>query len=254
MKRGYQAVKYGYPAERAPLSHRLLGLCLYALPTARGQTDVEMRYLRWTPNGRLLDVGCGSGDWLLTMRGWGWRVEGLDFDEKAVAMARQNGLDVRHGALEQEGFPDNTFDAITLSHVIEHVPDPALTLAECARILKPGGTLVVATPNNASLTHRYFGEAWRGLEPPRHLHIFSPASIRRSLNLAGFANVSIRPQIATSVIFESYLLSRGARGEAVTSGRSFAAQMFTQVFKTLELCLIKIKPSVSDCMSAIAVK
>jgi hypothetical protein len=120
--------------------------------------------------------------------------------------------------------------------------------------LKPGGKLVVATPNGSSLSHRFFQQAWRGLEPPRHLYIFSPQSIRRTLNLAGFDKISIRPQIARSVIYESFLLWRGASGAGVTSGRSRPAWFFTRLFNGLELALVHFKPSISDCMSAIALK
>lgn len=254
MKRAYQAGKYNYHAGSLPLWQRFTGLLAYFFPLSRGEADAEVRFLQNVPQGRLLDVGCGSGEWLLSMRSLGWRVEGLDFDESAVAAARQRGLEARHGSLEEQNFPGDSFDAITLAHVIEHVPDPVRTVAECARILKPGGKMVVATPNNSSLGHRFFRQNWRGLEPPRHLHIFSPESLRRTLGLAGFQTVLIRPQIARTVISESFFLWRGASGQSVTSGRSCPAWFFTRIFNGLELCLVKFDPSVTDCMSAIAVK
>jgi 2-polyprenyl-3-methyl-5-hydroxy-6-metoxy-1,4-benzoquinol methylase len=254
IKRGYWAGKYNYKNGLNSLWVSLLGKLLYFFPIRRGEVDVEIRFLPALPGGRLLDVGCGSGEWLQLMHGLGWRAEGIDFDQNAVAVAAQNGLQVSLGSLEQKNYPNDTFDAVTLNHVIEHVPDPVATLAECARILKPGGRIVVATPNNSSLGHRFFKNHWRGLEPPRHLHIFSPESIRRAFGLAGFQTVSVRPQIARSVIYESFLLWRGATGDAAVSAPSRLGGVFTRMFNALEFCLIPFAPSVSDCMSAIATK
>jgi SAM-dependent methyltransferase len=227
---------------------------MYAFPMSRRQADAEVRFLKYVPDGQLLDVGCGSGAWLKSMRELGWRAEGVDFDENAIAVAQQDGLKVSAGSLEQQGYPSDKFDAVTLSHVIEHVPDPVGTLTECARILKPGGKLIVATPNNWSLGHRLFRKNWRGLEPPRHLHIFSPQSLRRTLQLAGFSRVSIRPQIARSVIAESFFLWRGASGAAVVSARSVSGWLFARAFNAVELGLVSFFPSVADCTTAIAVK
>src|ERR1019366_8424047 len=102
------------------------------------------------------------------------------------------------GSVEGKSYPSATFDAITLNHVIEHVPDPISTIKECSRLLKPGGKLVMFTPNAASLSHRYFKQDWRGLEPPRHLHVFSFKSMRKLFDKADFAQISIAPDIGTS--------------------------------------------------------
>jgi 2-polyprenyl-3-methyl-5-hydroxy-6-metoxy-1,4-benzoquinol methylase len=247
MKRGYRAGKYGYK-EAPPIQS--FGNLLYLLPLSRGDADGEVRFLSSVAEGSLLDVGCGSGIWLSSMRDLGWQVEGVDFDEAAVEVARKQGLKVRHGALEQQDYPPETFDAVTLNHVIEHVPDPVGTLMECARILKRGGKLVLSTPNTASLGHTVFGEHWRGLEPPRHLHIFSESSLFRVLRLAGFHEVSFRPQIASSVIRESVLL----RQDHSTPIATWTAGAFARLFNLMELGLILWKPSIADCFAAIAVK
>jgi 2-polyprenyl-3-methyl-5-hydroxy-6-metoxy-1,4-benzoquinol methylase len=103
----------------------------------------------------------------------GWKVEGLDFDEQAVRRARNiYRLNVKQGTLEEARYPDHSFDAVTLRHVIEHLADPLKTLRECLRVLRPGGTLVVVTPNSESLGHGLTHEYWRGLEVPRHLEYF----------------------------------------------------------------------------------
>ncbi len=109
------------------------------------------QYLDDLPPGRVLDVGCGDGRFLYRMYQAGWTVAGLDFDPKGIESAKlkygKYGFELMNTDLFSARFPDNSFDAVTLGHVIEHVPDPVAILAEAKRILKPGGRLVAITPN-----------------------------------------------------------------------------------------------------------
>jgi SAM-dependent methyltransferase len=141
------------------------------------------------------------------------------------------------GSLEEQDFAEGSFDAVTLNHVSEHVPDPLRTIAECARILKPAGELVMFTPNGSSLGHWMFKRNWRGLEPPRHVQIFTIQSLVQILRRAAFQKVTVRPQIAKSVIYESFLLWRGTSGRLGTSHRNWPAWVFARLFTLLELCL-----------------
>ncbi|MDD5141089.1 MAG: class I SAM-dependent methyltransferase [Verrucomicrobiales bacterium] len=254
MQREYLAGKYNYPAGSQSAVIKSLGKLLYLFPVHRNEIDSEARFLSAISRGHLLDVGCGSGEWLASMRDLGWLVRGVDFDENAVRVARQRGLEVECGSLEQQAFSNDSFDVVTLNHVIEHVPDPIKTLAECARILKPGGRLILFTPNNASLSHQLFKQDWRGLEPPRHLHLFSMQSLQQSLGLAGFREVFFYPQIAKSVICESILLWRGRTGPFTASDRNWPMRVFARFFNYLEWFLLKWNPSVADCMAAVAIK
>jgi SAM-dependent methyltransferase len=138
------------------------------------------------PAGHLCDVGCGEGGRLERMAELGWKGTGVEPDARAVAVARGRGFDVREGTLAAQRFPDGAFDAVTIGHVIEHVPDPFETLCEARRVLAPGGRLAIATPNALSLGARRWGGAWRGLEPPRHLQVFTPASLLALARRAGF--------------------------------------------------------------------
>jgi 2-polyprenyl-3-methyl-5-hydroxy-6-metoxy-1,4-benzoquinol methylase len=143
-------------------------------------------FLSDLPPGRLLDVGCGDGGFLNLMRQQGWIVEGMDFDLQAIAAAKEKyGVVLQHGDLASVHFQEASFDAITLNHVIEHVPDPLDTFARCRRLLKPGGRLVITTPNIMSLGHKHFGVHWRGLEPPRHLHLFSAVTLKECARRIG---------------------------------------------------------------------
>lgn len=250
----YWARHFGYQLGQFSLLPRILGRLYYLSPIHRREADAGIRCLQAVPNGRLLDVGCGSGDWLMMMRQFGWQVVGNDFDGNAVRVATDRGLQVSLGSLEQQHFPDNSFDAITLSHVIEHVPDPIQTMLECRRILKFGGKVVLFTPNCDSLSHAVFKDDWRGLEPPRHLHIFSLGSMEQLLARTGFNNRLVRPFIVTSVIYDSLYLRWGQRASAKKSLYHWLAWSVARVFKFLELCLIKWNPKVGDCLIATAEK
>lgn len=151
------------------------------------------------PTGRLLDVGCGNGDFLVLARSAGWDAYGVDFDAAAVSAAQSQGLNVVQGGIEVFDGQSAKFDAITLSHVVEHVHDPRALLEACFRLLKPGGYFWVETPNLDSLGHGRFGPAWRGLEPPRHLVLFNWDGLEGLLAECGFSQVrsgAWRPVIA----------------------------------------------------------
>jgi SAM-dependent methyltransferase len=179
-------------AGKARLRALLLKLYLAAssipntvLGLAKARRRISHMFLDDLPPGRILDVGCGAGEFLHRMQGLGWSVAGLDFDVKAIENAKARfGLDLMHSDLAGANFPDNSFDAVTMNHVIEHVPDPVALLVEIKRVLKPGGRLVATTPNIKSWGHEKFQTCWRGLEPPRHLQIFSVNALRYCSNLA----------------------------------------------------------------------
>jgi SAM-dependent methyltransferase len=249
VKRDYIARKYGYDTES---NEGALGGMLHLFPLKRREVEAQVRTLFAHPGGKILDVGCGTGEWLSFMRDLGWAVEGVEFDAAAADVAKQRGITVRCGSLRQQNLPAASYDAITLNHVIEHVPDPIETLSECRRLLKPGGRLVISTPNSASLSHRIFGPNWRGLEPPRHLHVFSMDCLRNALEKAGFKTVRLIPEVASSVIYESVLLRRGGTGDPAAAHRNLPARAIAWLFNRLELLLIGSKPFVADCMTAVA--
>lgn len=182
---GYQNRRYGLQRSPALSIGRWL---LPLLPSLRTAADAECRHLPQLPagGGRLLDVGCGNGGFLMLANQAGWQVEGLDFDASAVHAARSRGLEVHHGGIEVLDERSGCYDVITLCHVIEHVHDPVATLRRLRVLLKPGGVLWLDTPNLSSLGALRFGPHWRGLETPRHLVLFSPASMKKALTKAGF--------------------------------------------------------------------
>lgn len=167
---------FGYSVDGA---NKLLGGVLARIGPLRDVVGGSILWLKATERGRLLDVGCGSGQFLSQMRELGWQVRGVEPDPKAVQFAhKQFNLEVFQGMLEEADLPNDSFDVITINHVIEHVPNPIGLLAECHRVLKPDGKLVVVTPNIKSLGQRLFGEHWFCWDPPRHLFLFSLKALR----------------------------------------------------------------------------
>lgn len=142
--------------------------------------QINLMYLNNKKPGRLLEVGCGAGHLLAKLRGLGWKVEGQEVDPKAAENAKNSyGIAIHLGELEEVGFSDDSFDTIIMNHVIEHIHDPIALLNECHRILRPSGILVATTPNIESCGHQYFQSCWTGLDPPRHLYIFSVKSLQQ---------------------------------------------------------------------------
>lgn len=189
---GYRNHRYG--TKDRPAS--VLGVVVaYMFPQLRLVADSAMRNLSWPPatGGRLLDVGCGNGEFLCRASSLGWEVVGIDIDEAAVATCHGLGLDVHVGGIDMFDPVKEQFDGITLSHVIEHVHDPLRVLQSCHRLLRPGGWVWVETPNLDSCGHRTYHRDWRGLEPPRHLVLFTRDSLYRSLLDAGFFSIEDQP-------------------------------------------------------------
>lgn len=130
---------------------------------------------------RICEIGCGNGRLLGELHQAGHEVIGVEPDPQAQQLAaRQFGVTVLPGVLEDlpAEVTGQTYDLIIMSHVLEHVVDPALALTNAARLLKPGGRLVVETPNNAALSLAWSGNTWFGLRVPEHLQFFTERSLR----------------------------------------------------------------------------
>ena len=182
---GYKNAKFG--TKYRPSS--VLGVLVAAvMPEKRALMDREFRHLTKS-HGRVLDIGFGDGGFMLNAQDMGWDAVGIDADPCVVSQARLIGLNVYLGRLEELPTDAGNFDAITLNHVIEHVHDPIGVLAQCYRLLNPGGMLWIETPNITSLGHAHFGKFWRGLEAPRHLVLFNPESLKIALKASGFDTI-----------------------------------------------------------------
>ncbi|HKP53408.1 MAG TPA: class I SAM-dependent methyltransferase [Chloroflexia bacterium] len=150
--------------------------------------DIIYRYRVWEierhqPPGKALDIGCGRGLLLHKLRMRGWDVRGTELSEEAAKYARNVlGLPVTTESLQDAGFPDEEFDLVILWHVLEHMHSPRDVLREVSRILKPGGRLLLATPNFGSWEARWGREHWFHLNVPGHLTHFTPRTLKRLLD------------------------------------------------------------------------
>ncbi|MEW6333024.1 MAG: class I SAM-dependent methyltransferase [Thermodesulfobacteriota bacterium] len=231
------ATCYGYERNRGdtPLRGIPAGLCRAAF--VRDIYGIPIMGLRAAWRGRLLDVGCGDGAFLARMNRLGWETVGVEPDAKAADRAKAHfGVDVIAGTLDQADFPDGSFDAITLSHVVEHLAEPAETLRRCWQLLRKGGRIMVTSPNAQSLGHRIFREHWRGLEVPRHLLIFSLHTLRRMAADAGFATAALRTSArgAHALYLESRLLKAGKWTENPWPRAGGRLKMESLLFQLLE--------------------
>jgi 2-polyprenyl-3-methyl-5-hydroxy-6-metoxy-1,4-benzoquinol methylase len=139
--------------------------------------------------GRLLDVGCGDGLLMIQAHASGWRVSGVEIRARLAQRLRDQGMgqQIHHCSLEDASFADASFDVVTLINVLEHVRDPRGMLAECKRIVRPGGLVAVHVPNVGGLQARLRGGRWKHYEPLEHLFYFD----RRTLG-AFFERCSLR--------------------------------------------------------------
>lgn len=187
----YQRARYGVARTGTANTGRWI---VPLLPPIRAKADAACRHLpRPSPQARrLLDVGFGNGGFLKLAIRMGWNAAGIDFDEKAVRVARAQALEVRCGSVAELLSEDARYDVITISHVIEHVHDPHALLLQAFSLLQPGGLLWLETPNIQSDGARRFGRDWLNLDPPRHLVLFNSNSLRSSLMRAGFDQIKQR--------------------------------------------------------------
>lgn len=158
-----------------------------------GRPCAERRgLLPWPGVGRLLDFGCGGGDFLCEMAARGWHVTGLDVSTEVIQTIQELGIDALAGTLPHPELLPGSFEVITMWQSLEHVGKPLATLRSAYELLVPGGKLIVAVPNIDCLTSEWFGERWFGLDLPRHLIHFTPRSLTEMLRTAGFRVNEVR--------------------------------------------------------------
>lgn len=209
MVRGYQSLRFDYLSEQTNFIYRFLGVVISVFGFIREHMNFPFLYLKNQRKAKLLEIGVGSGANLKKFIDWGWSADGLDFDAKAVEACKAQGLNVMHGDLASQNFTEGQYDAMFSSHVLEHVPDPKALFRESFRVLSGGGVFVAVTPNANSLLHRLFKRAWRGLEPPRHLQIFTRQALKKLAAESGFSRVEVHSSNLSSA--EIFMYSAALR-------------------------------------------
>jgi 2-polyprenyl-3-methyl-5-hydroxy-6-metoxy-1,4-benzoquinol methylase len=149
--------------------------------------------------GKILDIGAGTGDFLLTAKNDDWETVGVEPSDRAKEIAKKKGISFVEQISELE---NHSFDVITMWHVLEHVPDLQLQIQELKRLLKPTGTLIIAVPNFKSYDAKYYNEFWAAYDVPIHFWHFSKKAIK-SL----FENVDMKLEKVLPMKFDSFYVS-----------------------------------------------
>jgi len=154
--------------------------------------------------GKLLDIGCGVGDFLHTAEMHGWECIGVEpsEDAKAIAQKRMKGKIIV--SEELEGFPDGAFDVITMWHVLEHVDDLMWQVAQLQRLVKPFGRVVIAVPNYKSYDGQFYKEHWAAYDVPRHLNHFNRITLSKIFKTSGLELVKM-DKLKWDAYYISYL-------------------------------------------------
>lgn len=168
---------------------------------------------------RALELGCATGQYLVRLQDAGWLATGIEPGERPASIAKEAGLDVHCGTLDAIGLQSEQYELAAAWMVIEHVPDAKETLRRLHSLLIPGGMLVFSIPNAGCWESRFFGKYWYVWELPRHLHHFTPSSIRKLLEECGFTDITIIHQRNLSNVVGSLALAILARWPECRSGR-----------------------------------
>jgi len=175
--------------------------------------------------GKLLDIGCGTGYFAGAMKAAGWEVTGIEPDQKARDLAYSLfGFPVISPD-QISSLPSESFDAITLWHVLEHFNDPVKYFSEISRLLKPEGLCLVALPNSSSYDAVYYLKFWAAYDVPRHLWHYNPATFNRLLEKVGFRCFQTRnlpfDVFYISILSEKYKGSSLSFLKGVTRGKLY---------------------------------
>ena len=141
----------------------------------------------------LLDMGCGTGDFLETAQQNNWQVSGIEPNSDAREIANRKTNQSVYDTAQLIKFESNTFDVITLWHVLEHVPNLEEHITIFKKLLKPNGTLVIAVPNYNSFDAKHYKQFWAAYDVPRHLWHFNQASISKLVSKQTFKVEKVKP-------------------------------------------------------------
>lgn len=154
------------------------------------------------PVGKLLDIGCGVGDFLHVAENKGWQCTGVEPSEEAREIARQRIKGDLLYSEDLEQLPDQSFDLITMWHVLEHVDDLKWQVAQLQRLIKPNGRIVIAVPNYRSYDGRFYNAYWTAYDVPRHLNHFNKTVITKIFKTSGLSLVSM-----DKLVWDAYYIS-----------------------------------------------
>jgi SAM-dependent methyltransferase len=211
----------------------------------------EARYGEWLARaeaevgrGRLLEVGAGSGGFVRVALARGWKVNATDISGSGLKMLRETGATVFAGDVGAAGYPEGMFDLVVSLEVLEHLPVPLGHLRELWRVTRPGGLLLLTTPNFNGLSRWWLGIRWRVIDP-EHLGYFTPVTLSRALYQVGYKRVRVRSRSLDVLSWR--------RGTYPPGGRVFDPHASAQLRDTVEASkLLRIGKTGINVMLGIA--
>lgn len=172
--------------------------------------------------GNLLDIGAGTGDFLLVAKENGWKTVGIEPSEKAKTIAQKKGVELKSNLSDLE---NHSFDVITMWHVLEHVPNLENQIKELKRLLKPNGSIIIAVPNFKSYDANYYKEFWAAFDVPRHFWHFSKTAIQKLFSVENLQLKKVLP-----MKFDSFYVS--LLSEKYKTGKMNYIKAFSIGFKS----------------------
>jgi 2-polyprenyl-3-methyl-5-hydroxy-6-metoxy-1,4-benzoquinol methylase len=196
--------------------------------------EIVATFRPYRKTNRLLDVGCGAGTFLEAAARDNWQAFGVEVSRAAAEHVRTQGFEVFLGELEQANYPDEYFDVVIASEVLEHVPDPRKLLHSIARVLRTGGLLWATTPHGRGISACLLNLDWTTICPPEHLQLFSVKSMKALLRSAGFRKVEVLTHGVNPFEIAHELYRRLRRRPQLQSG-SAAGETFDRVESSYQL-------------------
>ncbi|MDX1428863.1 MAG: class I SAM-dependent methyltransferase [Rhodothermales bacterium] len=154
-------------------------------------------------SGSLLEIGCATGEFLELAAQSGFETLGVDASDIYVDYARERGIPIFHGRLEDADLQKGSFDAVALFHLIEHIEDPAPFLTQLGDLLRPSGYIFIATPNLPASTHKLLGFRHPNFHQEDHLYFFSAQTLKALLLNCGFDEVTTHTLEHPHAVFTS---------------------------------------------------
>ena len=204
--RYYESVDY---ISHTDSKRTLFEKCYHFIKTIALKNKLNLVNSLQPSKGSILDIGAGTGDFLSVVKENGWSTVGVEPSEKAKAIAKFKGVSFVEETSELE---NNSFDVITMWHVLEHVPNLDNQIKELKRLLKPNGSLIIAVPNFKSFDAKQYGKFWAAYDVPIHFWHFSKTAIKKLFAKEDMELVKVLPMkfdsFYVSLLSEKYKTGR----------------------------------------------